>query len=163
MPAAFSNYMAFHSYFSCLRLSTLLTEPSGFRQYRLAPISLLFTAFVSFIDLTLNIRFRAGLNSSLTKLFKAYIYIIGDSRSPSRRTVCKILASTNKFLISLADFSVFGSGRVGLTPCGESELVEKATFSTPTFSHVESRFIIGLRLGYMERALYVSRRQKCSP
>ena len=74
MPAAFSNSMAFHSYFSCLRLSTLLTEPSGFRQYLLAPIFLLYTAFVSFIGLTLNIRFRAGLNSSLTKLFKAYIY-----------------------------------------------------------------------------------------
>ena len=74
-PAAFSDSMAFHSSSSCLRLSTFLTEPSGLRQYFLTPIFLLFAAFVSFIGSTLNIRFRAGLNSSsLTKPFKLTFY-----------------------------------------------------------------------------------------
>src|ERR1700740_2649556 len=75
-----------------------------------------------------------GLRSFSSLLF------IGDSRGPPGRSVCESWTSANKFSIPLADFGVFGLVKFGLTPCGESELVEKVTFFTLTFSHAESHF-----------------------
>ena len=87
--------------------------------------------FVSFIGLTLKIRFIVGLNSTLQSF--SSLHFIANSKNPFGLAVCESWTLVNKFSVSLTDLGEFESVKFSTTTKEFREkLIIGASMTHPT-------------------------------